>query len=166
MARTVDDKGPMTTVINTYGTLRMGATLMTLAGIGTVAYAIVFFIRNFYGGHLELGITTAEVDRSPQEIREFSEDVFNYISHLHLNVAGLLAAFGITGSCLSWFGVRTRQRWTWWGAVVSTLVVALVTIPVHFVYGFASLAHVGPLFLGLFVFVVGAVLSYPSMPKP
>ena len=147
------------------GALGMGAALMTVAGVATVAYAIVFFIRNFYGGYLELGITAAEVNRSPQEIREFSEDVFNYISHLHLNVASLLAAFGITGSCLSWFGVRNRQRWAWWGAVVSTLVVALVSIPVHFVYGFASLAHVGPLFFGLFVFVVGAALSYPSMPK-
>ena len=42
--------------------LRLGSVVMAVAGLGFVGYALIFFVRNFTGAFLELGIGPEQVD--------------------------------------------------------------------------------------------------------
>jgi hypothetical protein len=74
--------------------LRWGSWLMGLAAVGFFGYAMITFILNFSDQFLELGIGPQQVDVGRTEIQEISPSLFQYISHLHLAVAGGLAAIG------------------------------------------------------------------------
>jgi len=75
--------------------LTLGAVLVALAGVGLVGYGILFLIRNFIG-LTELGLSPRQVGGTPEQIRTFSPDLYEYISHLHTAISGLLIALGIT----------------------------------------------------------------------
>jgi hypothetical protein len=62
--------------------LRTGAALMALAALGFIGYAVIFFVRNFTGAFLELGIGPEQVDVGRDEIRAFSGDLYHYVAHL------------------------------------------------------------------------------------
>jgi hypothetical protein len=83
------------------------------------------------------------------QILEFSADLLEYISHLHIAVAGL-------------GGIQRGMAWAWWTAVAAVVIAALVALPAHFVYGLATLGHLGPAFAALAIFALGAALSYPK----
>ena len=91
--------------------LRWGSGIMAAAGLGFIAYAVIFFIRNFTDSFLELGIGQNEVDVGKDAIREFSPSLYHYISHLHIAVSGFIAAAGLATAALAWFGVRRGQVW-------------------------------------------------------
>src|SRR5262249_55045033 len=93
--------------------LHWGAAIMALAGIGFIGYAAIFFVRNFTGSFLELGIGPHEVDVDRDAIKDFSPSLFHYISHLHIAVSGFIAACGVAVAALAWFGVRRRMLWAW-----------------------------------------------------
>jgi hypothetical protein len=57
--------------------LRTGAGLMTLAAIGFIGYAALFFVRNFTDSFLELGIGPAEVSVGRQQIQAFSPSLLH-----------------------------------------------------------------------------------------
>src|SRR6266540_1361890 len=139
--------------------LRVGVALMSLASLGFVGYSTIFFIRNFTDSFLELGIGPGQVDVGKDQIKAFSPDLYHYISHLHLAVSGFIAATGIAVLFLSWFGVRGRHVWAWVGAVVSPVVGLAVALPAHYPWGFATIGHLGLIYLATAIFVVGAVLS-------
>jgi hypothetical protein len=75
--------------------LRTGAALMALAALGFIGYAVIFFVRNFTGAFLELGIGPEQVDVGRDEIRAFSGDLYHYVAHLHIAVSGFIAATGL-----------------------------------------------------------------------
>ena len=58
--------------------LKTGSLLMTIAGIGFIGYAAIFFVRNFTDSFLELGITSAQVNVGKTEIIAFSQTLYNY----------------------------------------------------------------------------------------
>lgn len=104
--------------VDTERNVRVGAGLMSLAGLGFVGYGLIFFVMNFSEQFLELGITEGEVPVGRAEITEFSPQLFHYISHLHIAIAGMLIAIGIGVAALAWIGVRARgEPWAWWTAV-------------------------------------------------
>src|SRR5688500_13607567 len=80
--------------------LRLGSTIMALAGLGFVGYGAIFFVRNFTDSFLELGIGPDQVAVGKTEIEEFSPDLLHYINHLHIAVAGFIAAAGIAVAAL------------------------------------------------------------------
>jgi hypothetical protein len=75
--------------------LRVGAGLMSLAGIGFIGYGVIFLLRNFTDSFLELGIGPAEVNVGRQQIQAFSPSLLHYIGHLHIAVAAFMAATGL-----------------------------------------------------------------------
>jgi hypothetical protein len=103
------------------GTLRAGSALMALAGLGFIGYAIIFFVRNFTGAFLELGIGPGQVDVGRTEIREFSLPLFHYIAHLHIAVSGFIAATGLATAALAWYGVRRGELWAYVTAIAGAL---------------------------------------------
>lgn len=143
--------------------LRIGASLMAIAGIAFVGYAAVFLIRNFTGSYLELGIGPHEVSVDRDQIEAFSPSLAEYVSHLHIAVAGFIAATGLAVAALSWFGVRRRELWAWVTAVAAPVVGLAIALPAHYPHHFDTLGHLGPIYLATTIFVVGAILALPGV---
>jgi hypothetical protein len=152
-----------TATVETYreesGALRWGVYLMTFAALAFVGYAVIFFVRNFTGDFLELGIGPDQIASGKDEIKAFDNDLYHYISHLHIAVSAFIASTGIAVAALSWFGVRTRQAWAWVAAVVAPVLALAVALPAHYPWGFDTIGHLGLIYLATAIFVVGAVLS-------
>jgi hypothetical protein len=141
--------------------LRWGAGLMTAAAVAFVGYATVFFVRNFTGSFLEVGIGPNEVDVGRAEIVAFSPSLYHYISHLHIAVAGFIAATGVAVAALAWFGVRRGQPWAWVTAVAAPVLGLAVALPAHYPNNFDTAGHLGPIYLAVGLFVVGALVALP-----
>ena len=160
---------PATTVRSTQRTggdaLRWGCWLMGLAAVGFIGYAVIFFVRNFTNSFLELGIGPSEVSVGKAEIVEFSPSLFHYIGHLHIAVAGFIAATGVAVLFLVAYGVRRGALWAWVGAVAAPVVGLAVALPAHYPNNFDTLGHLGLIYAATAVFVVGALVALPGM-KP
>jgi len=151
----------------TYGeesaALKWGVYLMSLAGLAFVGYAVIFFVRNFTGDFLELGIGPDQVASGKEEIKAFDNDLYHYISHLHIAISGFIASTGLAVAALAWFGVRRRQLWAWVAAVVAPVLALVVALPAHYPWGFDTIGHLGLIYLATAVFVVGALLTLKAL---
>lgn len=143
--------------------LRLGSSLMTLAAIGFIGYAVIFFIRNFTDGFLELGMGPNEVDVGRDQIEAFSPSLFHYVSHLQIAVSGFIAATGLAVAILSWFGVRRGHRWAWTGAVAAPVLGLAVALPAHYPWNLDTIGHLGLIYLATAIFVVGALFCLPAL---
>jgi hypothetical protein len=139
--------------------LKWGVYLMSFASLAFIGYAIIFFVRNFTGDFLELGIGPDQVASGKDEIKAFDNDLYHYISHLHIAVAGFIAATGLAVAALSWYGVRRRQLWAWVAAVAAPVLGLAVALPAHYPWGFDTIGHLGLIYLATAIFVVGAALA-------
>jgi hypothetical protein len=139
--------------------LKWGVTLMTLGALSFIGYAVIFFVLNFTDSFLELGIGSEQVASGKDEIKAFDNDLYHYISHLHIAVSGFIAATGLAVAALAWFGVRRRYLWAWVAAVAAPVVGLAVALPAHYPWGFATIGHLGLIYLATAIFVVGAALS-------
>ena len=143
-----------------------GTWLMTIAGLAFIGYALIFFTRNFTADFLELGIGPAQVASSKGDIKAFDNDLYHYISHLHIALSGFIAATGLAVVFLSWFGVRRRYLWAWVGAVSAPVLALAVALPAHYPWGFDTLGHLGLIYLATVIFVVGALLTLSDLRPP
>ena len=132
---------------------------MTLGAAAFVGYAVIFFVRNFTDSFLELGIGPNEVSVGKDEIQSFSPTLFEYIGHLHIAVAGFIAATGLAVLFLVAFGVRRGALWAWAGAVAAPVLGLAVALPAHYPNDFDTLGHLGLVYLATAIFVVGALVS-------
>jgi hypothetical protein len=139
--------------------LQWGSWLMILAAIGFIGYAILFFILNFTDQFLELGIGPEQVDVGRDEIEAFSPSLFNYVGHLHIAVAGFIAAAAVAVLFLVIYGVRQGQMWAWWGAVLTPVIGLAIALPAHYPNNLATIGHLGLIYLATAIFVVGALLA-------
>lgn len=145
------------------GARRLGAALMALAGLAFVGYAVIFFIRNFTGGFLELGIGPHEVDVSRAQVQSFSPDLFRYIAHLHIALSGFIASTGLATAALAWFGVRHGLWWAYVTAIVVPVLALIIALPAHYPYHFATIGHLGLIYLATAIFAVGALVALKPM---
>jgi phosphoglycerol transferase MdoB-like AlkP superfamily enzyme len=143
--------------------LRLGSAIMALAGLGFVGYGVIFFVRNFTDSFLELGIGPDQVNVGKTQIENFSPELYHYISHLHIAVAGFIAAAGIAVAGLSWWGVRRGELWAWVTAVVVPVFGLAVALPAHYPWGFDTLGHLGLIYLDTVLFVIGAAIAYVGL---
>lgn len=144
--------------------LRWGAYLIALSGIGFVANALAMLYRAFFDPGFEAGVDAlGGVTRA--KLAATNPEVVHYVDHLHVNVAGLMAAAGIAVIALAWFGVRRGQRWAWWTAVAIPVVFLAHSVPVHRTAGFSfdALAHLGPGLVWLPALLAGATLAHRGL---
>jgi hypothetical protein len=139
--------------------LKIGSALMVLGAAAFIGYAVWFFIRNFTDAFLELGIGPEQVNAGKDQIEQFSPQLFDYISHLHIAVSGFIAATGLAAALLVWFGVRRGYLWAWVSAVAVPVLGLAVAIPSHYPYGFDTVGHLGLIYVATAIFVVGAVFA-------
>jgi len=143
--------------------LRIGSWLMILGAVAFIGYAILFFVLNFTDRFLELGIGHDQVDVGKDEIEAFSPSLKDYISHLHVAVAGFIAATGLAAALLTWFGVRRGYMWAWGSAVAVPVLGLAVALPSHYPYGFDTIGHLGLIYLATAIFVVGALVALKGL---
>jgi hypothetical protein len=143
--------------------LRLGSAIMALGGLGFVGYGVIFFMRNFTDSFLELGIGPDQVDVGKTQIHDFSPQLEHYISHLHIAVAGFIAATGIAVAALAWYGVRRGEWWAWVTAVVVPVFGLAVALPAHYPWGFDTIGHLGLIYADTLLFVVGAGLALVAL---
>jgi len=139
--------------------LDIGAYLVALAGLGLIGYGIMFLIRNF-GGFIEIGLTPALVGGTPDQIRAFSPDLFEYISHLQVAVSAFIIGVGVAVVGLAWFGIRAGQGWALWTALLAPVVAVAIAVPLHYPYGIATLGHLGVIYLDALILLAGVVIAY------
>lgn len=140
--------------------LRWGSYLIAAAGalVGLNGVAMVY--RALFGSGFESGVHgLGGVTRA--ELAATNPAMMDYITHLHLNVAGLLLALGVALVVLAWFGVRRGRRWALASSIVLPAVFLAHSIPVHHgaVFSYDALQHLGPGALWIPLLVVGAVVA-------
>jgi len=66
---------------------------------------------------------------------------------------------------LTWYGVRAGAWWAWITAVVSPVVGLAIALPLHYtgVFEHDWVSHLGPIYVGTLVFVVGALMALAGM---
>lgn len=138
--------------------LQAGANTVVLAGVGLVGYGLMFFIRTF-NGLIELGLTPAMAGGSPEEIQAFSPNLYHYISHLQVALSGAIIALGLGVIALAFFGIRRGETWTIWTAFLAPAAAVVIGLPLHYSYGFATLGHLGLIYLDAAILLVGTVMS-------
>jgi hypothetical protein len=85
--------------------LRNGAGLMVLGALIFLVYAVVFLFRAFASSGFELGVETLN-GITPQQLDGLNPAIMGYITHLHVAIAGFIAATAIAAGGLAWYGVR------------------------------------------------------------
>lgn len=139
-----------------------GANVVALAGVGLIGYGLMFLVRNF-AGFTELGLTPDLVGGTPEQISGFSQNLYNYISHLQVALSGFIIALGIVVVALAWFGIRRGESWALWTAFLAPVVAVGIALPLHFPFHFATLGHLGLIYLDATILLVGTVMSYRAM---
>jgi hypothetical protein len=140
--------------------LRNGAGLMVLGALIFLVYAVVFFFRAFASSGFELGVETLNGVTS-QQLDGLNPAIMGYIMHLHVAIAGFIAATAIAAGGLAWYGVRDGLWWAWIIAVIVPVVALAVALPMHYMghFNYDWVSHLGPIYLGTIVYVVGAVVA-------
>jgi hypothetical protein len=139
-----------------------GAKVVALAGIGLIGYGLLFLIQSFTG-FIEIGLTPDLVGSTPQQIAAFSPQLYDYISHVQVALAGLIIALGVTVVALAWFGIRTGQKWALWTAFFAPVIALVISLPLHYVYGLDTLGHLGPIYLDVAILIAGTLMSYNAL---
>jgi cytochrome bd-type quinol oxidase subunit 1 len=85
--------------------------------------------------------------------------------HLHLAAAGFIAAAAIAVGGLAWYGVRNGFWWAWITSVIAAVVGLAVALPMHWMghFNYDWVSHLGPIYVGTIVYVVGAVAALPGL---
>jgi hypothetical protein len=143
----------------------LGAAMVALAGAGLSAYGIMFLIRNF-NGFIELGITPALIGTTAEGLQRANPQLYHYISHLQVALAGFMIGLGLAVIALAWFGIRLRMRWALWTSFLAPVVAVGVALPLHYPYGFDTIGHLGLMYVDAFILLVGTLLSYNALQRP
>jgi len=136
----------------------VGSWMVIVAGVALIVYGLFFVWRNF-NGFIELGLTPAHVGATPEQIRAFSPRLYNYISHLQVAIAGFIVALGVVTVSLAWNGMRHRLPWAAGTVLAVVLVAVAITLPLHYVYGLATMGHLGSLYVAVALFIVGSIMT-------
>ena len=141
-----------------------GSVIMLIGAVSFIGYAVVFLIRSFSNKGFELGVTTLNgVTR--EQLDALNPGIVLYIGHLHIALSGFIAATGIAAAALAWYGVRRGLVWAWIAAVISPVVALAVALPSHYMgnFKFDWVSHLGPIYLGTLIFVVGALIALKGL---
>ena len=137
-----------------------GAGLMVLAALLFLIYAVLFFFRAFASSGFEVGVPTLN-GVTPQQLDELNPAIMAYITHLHVAIAGFVAASAIAAGSLAWYGVRDGLWWAWITAVIVPVVGLAVALPMHYMghFHYDWVSHLGPIYVGTIIYVIGAVVA-------
>src|SRR6266542_3825751 len=137
--------------------LHRGAILMVLGALVFLVYAVVFFFRALVSSGFEVGVETLN-GVTPQQLDGLNPAIMGYITHLHVAIAGFIAATSVAAGSLAWYGVRDGLWWAWITGVIVPVVGLAVALPLHYMghFNYDWVSHLGPIYVGTIVYVAGA----------
>jgi hypothetical protein len=140
--------------------LTYGAGLMVLGALIFLVYAIVFLFRAFTSSGFELGVETLN-GITQQQLDALNPAIMGYMTHLHVAIAGFIAATAIAAGGLAWYGVRDGLWWAWIFAVIVPVVGLAVALPMHYMghFNYDWVGHLGSIYLGTVIYILGAVVA-------
>jgi hypothetical protein len=140
--------------------VRIGAGIMVLAALLFLIYAVLFFFRAFASSGFEVGVPTLN-GTTPQRLDELNPAIMAYITHLHVALAGFIAATAIAAGSLAWYGIRDGLWWAWLTAVIVPIVGLAVALPMHYMghFNYDWVSHLGPIYIGTIIYAIGAVVA-------
>jgi len=146
--------------------LRNGAGIMVLGALIFLAYAVVFLFRAFASSGFELGVETLN-GVTPQQLNGVNPAIMAYITHVHVALAGFIAATAIAAGSLARYGVRDVLWWAWITAVIVPVLGLAVALPMHYTghFNYNWVYHLGPIYLGTIICVVGAVMAFAGLAR-
>ena len=144
--------------------LSLGASTVALAGAGLIIYGTMFLIRNF-NGFIELGLTPALIGTTAEALHQSNPRLYHYISHLQVALAGFIIGLGLAVIALAWFGIRRRARWALGTACLAPVVAVALALPLHYPYGFATVGHLGLIYLDAVILLAGTLLAYTALQR-
>lgn len=147
--------------------LQKGSNLMIIGGLIFAAYAVVFGIRSLSETGFEIGVPTLNgVTRA--DLDAVTPAIMAYITHLHLALAGFIAATSVAVIALCHYGVRRGLWWAWLAAMIAPVVGLAAALPEHYMGGFELnwVTHLGPVYLGTLIFVIGGLWALTGLMKP
>lgn len=139
-----------------------GAKLVLVAGAAVLVYGLVFLVMNFTS-FIEIGLSPALVGGDAGSLQAADGAMYRYISHLQVNLAAFIVANGLMMILVSWFGIRRGERWAVVAVLATYLLGLLIGLPIHYVYGLATLVHVGPFYLVTALVVAGCALAWSGL---
>lgn len=156
-------KGDMT-MAKENPSLRSGAILMVVGVLFFLIYGIVFLLRSFTGTGFEIGVETLN-GITLEDVNNLDPAVGYYMAHIQVALAGFIISTSIAVGALAWFGVRGGQWWAWLTAMVAPVVALVIALPMHYTGGFPHdwVTHIGPIYLGTLIFVVGGLIGLKGL---
>jgi hypothetical protein len=142
--------------------LELGSRLIALAGAAVFLYGLLLLIIDFTT-FTEIGLTAQQAGGQPAAINAYNPALYNYISHLQVALSAFVMAFALQIAVLAWFGVRRGQAWALWTVAISAGIAYVVGVPLHFVYGLATLVHLGPFGVVAVVLIAGIGIARSGM---
>src|SRR5438105_289495 len=101
------------------GLLKWGSASIALAGVAVFAYGVIVLILNFTA-FIELGLNRQLVGTSASARQADNPTLYNFISHLQVNLAAFIMTYGLALAAFAWLGIRRGQRWALWTALGPT----------------------------------------------
>jgi len=143
-----------------------GAVTMVVGALIFLVYAIVFCFRAFSGAGFEIGVPTLN-GVTQEQLNKLNPAIMAYITHLHVAIAGFIAATAIAVIGLTWYGVRAGAWWAWIIAVISPVVGLAIALPLHYTGAFEHdwVSHLGPIYLGTLIYVVEALMVLVALTR-
>ena len=145
--------------------LHNGALIMVLGNLIFLAFAVATFIR-ITGGGIALGVDSFN-GVTPAQLNELNPAIMYYSMHVHMVVVGFAVSVAIFGAAVAWFGVRNGLWWALITAVVAPVAGLIIAMPMHYMglFEYNWVSHLGIIYLGVVVFVIGVLLALIGMIK-
>jgi hypothetical protein len=133
---------------------------MVVGAVIFLAYAIAFFFRAFSSSGFEIGVATLN-GVTVQQLDGINPAIMAYITHLHVAIAGFIAAIAIAAGGLAWYGVCHGHWWAWITAVIAPVVGLVVGLPLHWMghFNYDWVSHLGPIYVAAIIYLAGAVVA-------
>lgn len=149
-----------TTLTKENSSLRTSAILMLVGVAFFIIYAVVFLFRSFYGTGFEIGVDTLN-GVTMADLDQMDPAIGAYMAHLQVALSGFIMAASIAVGAIAWYGVRRGELWAWITAMGAPVIALIVALPLHYTGGFPHdwVTHIGPIYLGTLIFVIGGLMS-------
>ena len=141
-----------------------GSLLMIFGMLIFLVYTIIFLIIGLFGDGFEVGILTLN-GITPAELYAINPAIIAYMKHLYVAVSSFILSTSIAVIAIVWCGVQRGYWWAWWAAMISPIVALIFMVSFDFTGTFRHnwVAHSGPIYMGIFIFVIGGLITFMSL---
>jgi dihydroorotate dehydrogenase len=95
-------------------------------------------------------------------LREISPRLVPLVAHDRAGFGGTLVTTGLAVLFAGLWGIRPGVRWLWWGLLLSGIPGLGGAIGVHYAVGYTDFLHLSPVWLALFLYLMGLGLTHRS----